>query len=51
MRDIVFKDHMGERPLEDSDFLEVLHPDIGNIAKKISQMFPESQGKCWKGYL
>lgn len=56
MWDIVFKDHnerKAPRNAEGSDFLEVLHPDIGNVAKKISQTFLEksqtffeSQGRC-----
>lgn len=46
MWDIIFKDRVGERPLEMQKaltFHEVMHPDIGNMAKKISQKFSESQ--------
>lgn len=46
MWDIIFKDRVGERPIEMQKaltFHEVMHPDIGNMAKKISQKFSESQ--------
>lgn len=40
MWDIVFKDHNGRKAPRNaggSDFHEVMQPDIGNMAKKISQ--------------